>query len=116
MPEFERQVARVLWELSVRANTKGYAFLREAILLTLRDMSLVNAVTKRLYPEIARRFGTTASCVERDIRHAVAAAWERSESETRRRYFGPSPLKPANAEFIAMIADSLTLRQKQARR
>ena len=81
------------------------------------DMDVINAVTKILYPEVAKRFGTTASRVERAIRHAIEVAWDRGDLETLQKYFGYTVSnakgKPTNSEFIAMIADKLQLERKQ---
>ena len=97
---------------------KGYQYLREAILLTIDDMDIINSVTKVLYPEVARKFNTTPSRVERAIRHAIEVAWDRGDIETLQKFFGYTVSnikgKPTNSEFIAMIADCLSLRQKQA--
>ena len=84
------------------------------------DMDVINAVTKVLYPEVAKRFGTTASRVERAIRHAIEVAWDRGDLETLQKYFGYTVSnakgKPTNSEFIAMIADRLVLEQKTQKR
>ena len=100
------------------AHIKGYQYLREAILLTIDDMDIINSVTKVLYPEVARKFNTTPSRVERAIRHAIEVAWDRGDLETLQKFFGYTVSnikgKPTNSEFIAMIADCLSLRQKQA--
>lgn len=86
-------------------------------MIAVHDMDVINAVTKVLYPEVAQRFGTTASRVERAIRHAIEVAWDRGDIETLQKYFGytvsNSKGKPTNSEFIAMIADRLQLQQKQ---
>lgn len=116
--QLERQVTAILHEIGVPAHIKGYQYLREGILLTVSDMELINAVTKALYPEIAHRFGTTASRVERAIRHAIEVAWDRGDLETLQKYFGYTVSnakgKPTNSEFIAMIADRLRLSRKAA--
>ncbi|MBQ9932968.1 MAG: sporulation initiation factor Spo0A C-terminal domain-containing protein, partial [Ruminiclostridium sp.] len=95
----------------------GYQYLREAIIMTVEDMEVINAVTKILYPEVARKFGTTASRVERAIRHAIEVAWDRGDLDTLQKYFGftvsNSKGKPTNSEFIAMIADRLQLQRRQ---
>ena len=110
----------IIHEIGVPAHIKGYQYLREAIILTIKDMDMINAVTKVLYPEVAKRYDTTPSRVERAIRHAIEVAWDRGDIEVLQKYFGYTVSnikgKPTNSEFIAMIADSLTLRQKQARR
>ena len=103
-------------EIGVPAHIKGYQYLREAIILTIRDMDMINAVTKVLYPEVAKRFNTTPSRVERAIRHAIEVAWDRGDVETLQKFFGYTVSgikgKPTNSEFIAMIADCLSLRKK----
>ncbi len=116
----QRKVTSVIHEVGVPAHIKGYQYVREAIIIAVQDMEVINAVTKVLYPEVAHRFGTTPSRVERAIRHAIEVAWDRGDIEVLQKYFGYTVSnikgKPTNSEFIAMIADSLTLRQKQARR
>ena len=118
-PALERQVTAIIHEIGVPAHIKGYQYLREAILITVADMDVINAVTKVLYPEVARRFDTTASRVERAIRHAIEVAWDRGDLETLQKYFGytvnSAKGKPTNSEFIAMIADRLSLQRKQKR-
>ena len=115
-----RQTARPRQRIggAVPAHIKGYQYLREAILLTIDDMDIINSVTKVLYPEVARKFNTTPSRVERAIRHAIEVAWDRGDIETLQKFFGYTVSnikgKPTNSEFIAMIADCLSLRQKQA--
>ena len=108
----------VIHEIGVPAHIKGYQYLREAIILTVENMDVINAVTKVLYPEVAKRFGTTPSRVERAIRHAIEVAWDRGDIETLQKYFGytvnSAKGKPTNSEFIAMIADRLQLAIKQA--
>ena len=85
--------------------------------MTVEDMDVINAVTKVLYPEVAQKFGTTASRVERAIRHAIEVAWDRGDLDTLQKYFGftvsNSKGKPTNSEFIAMIADRLQLQRRQ---
>ena len=115
--ELKNLVTSVIHEIGVPAHIKGYQYLREAIIITVQDMDVINAVTKVLYPEVARRFGTTASRVERAIRHAIEVAWDRGDLETLQKYFGYTVSnakgKPTNSEFIAMIADRLVLEQKK---
>jgi two-component system response regulator (stage 0 sporulation protein A) len=105
-------------EARVTAHIKGYQYLREAIIIAVEDMDVINAVTKVLYPEVAKRFGTTASRVERAIRHAIEVAWDRGDLETLQKYFGYTVSnakgKPTNSEFIAMIADRLQLERKKS--
>ena len=122
--ELSGQVTSIIHEIGVPAHIKGYQYLREAILIAVEDMDVINAVTKVLYPEVARRYNTTPSRVERAIRHAIEVAWDRGDLETLQKFFGYTVSntkgKPTNSEFIAMIADRLvlqmrgTLREKQA--
>ena len=113
----ETLVTSIIHEVGVPAHIKGYQYLREAILIAVEDMEVINAVTKVLYPEVAKRFGTTASRVERAIRHAIEVAWDRGDLETLQKYFGYTVSnvkgKPTNSEFIAMIADRLQLQQRE---
>ena len=113
----EANVTAIIHEIGVPAHIKGYQYLREAIIMTVEDMDVINAVTKVLYPEVARKFGTTASRVERAIRHAIEVAWDRGDLDTLQKYFGftvsNSKGKPTNSEFIAMIADRLQLQRRQ---
>ena len=116
--DLEAIVTDIIHEIGVPAHIKGYQYLREAIILTIKDMDMINAVTKVLYPEVAKRFGTTPSRVERAIRHAIEVAWDRGDVETLQRFFGYTVSgikgKPTNSEFIAMIADNLSLKRKHA--
>ncbi len=113
----ETRITAIIHEVGVPAHIKGYQYLREAILIAVNDMDVINAVTKVLYPEVAKRFGTTASRVERAIRHAIEVAWDRGDLETLQKYFGYTVSntkgKPTNSEFIAMIADRLQLQMRQ---
>ena len=115
-PSLESVVTEIIHEIGVPAHIKGYQYLREAIILTINDMDAINAVTKVLYPEVARKFSTTPSRVERAIRHAIEVAWDRGDLEVLQKYFGYTVSnikgKPTNSECIAMIADSLTLRRR----
>ena len=115
----ESVVTAIIHEIGVPAHIKGYQYLREAIMIAVADMDVINAVTKILYPEVAKRFGTTASRVERAIRHAIEVAWDRGDLETLQKYFGYTVSnakgKPTNSEFIAMIADRLVLEQRDGR-
>lgn len=111
------EVSLILREIGVPAHVKGYQYLREAIMLSVKDISMINMVTKCLYPEVARRYHSTASRVERSIRHAIEIAWNRGELSILQKFFG-HPItymhsKPTNSEFIAMIADYLRLRSNQ---
>lgn len=118
--DLEAVVTDIIHEIGVPAHIKGYQYLREAIILTIKDMDMINAVTKVLYPEVAKKFNTTPSRVERAIRHAIEVAWDRGDIEVLQKFFGYTVSnikgKPTNSEFIAMIADCLSLRRKQATR
>jgi len=117
-PTLEAVVTEVIHEIGVPAHIKGYQYLREAIILAINDMEVINAVTKVLYPAVAKKFGTTPSRVERAIRHAIEVAWDRGDLETLQRFFGytvnSSKGKPTNSEFIALIADKLQLQLKNS--
>ena len=114
--DLETVVTEIIHEIGIPAHIKGYQYLREAIIRTVEDMDMINAVTKVLYPEVAAKFGTTPSRVERAIRHAIEVAWDRGDVETLQRFFGYTVSgikgKPTNSEFIAMIADRLYLQNK----
>ena len=116
LPTLEADVTAILHEVGVPAHIKGYQYVREAIIMAIQDMDVINAVTKVLYPEVARRFHTTPSRVERAIRHAIEVAWDRGDLETLQGYFGytvnSAKGKPTNSEFIAMIADRLRLHKR----
>ncbi len=118
--DLKNLVTSVIHEIGVPAHIKGYQYLREAIMIAVDDMEVINAVTKVLYPEVARRFETTPSRVERAIRHAIEVAWDRGDLETLQKYFGYTVSntkgKPTNSEFIAMIADRLVLEEKKEQR
>ena len=112
----ETMVTEIIHEIGIPAHIKGYQYIREAIILTVRDMDLINAVTKALYPMVAKRYNTTPSRVERAIRHAIEVAWDRGDIEVLQKYFGYTVSnikgKPTNSEFVALIADRLQLRLK----
>ena len=113
----ETMVTEIIHEIGIPAHIKGYQYIREAIILTVRDMDLINAVTKALYPMVAKRYNTTSSRVERAIRHAIEVAWDRGDIEVLQKYFGYTVSnikgKPTNSEFVALIADRLQLRLKE---
>lgn len=115
----EAAVTELIHEIGVPAHIKGYQYLREAIIITVREMDVINAVTKVLYPAVAKKFATTPSRVERAIRHAIEVAWDRGDLETLQKFFGYTVSntkgKPTNSEFIAMIADHLSLGMRAAR-
>ena len=112
----ESLVTGIIHELGVPAHIKGYQYLREAIIIAVGDMDVINAITKVLYPQVAKTFQTTPSRVERAIRHAIEVAWDRGDLDTLQRFFGYTVSntkgKPTNSEFIALIADKLQLQLK----
>lgn len=114
--DLEVMVSDVMRQIGVPAHIKGYQYLREAILLSIHDTQMLNYVTKVLYPAVAKRFSTTASRVERAIRHAIEVAWDRGDVDVLSSYFGYTIQntrgKPTNSEFIAMISDKLRLQLK----
>ena len=115
----ETMVTSIIHEIGVPAHIKGYQYLREAIILAVEDMDVINAITKVLYPQVAKTFQTTPSRVERAIRHAIEVAWDRGDLDTLQRFFGYTVSntkgKPTNSEFIALIADKLQLQLKSAK-
>lgn len=114
----EALVTNVIHELGVPAHIKGYQYLREAIMMVINDIDIINQITKQLYPEIAEKYKTTPSRVERAIRHAIEVAWARGQADAVENIFGytisAAKGKPTNSEFIAMIADKLRLELKTA--
>ncbi len=114
----EALVTNIIHEVGVPAHIKGYQYLREAIIMVVKDIDVINQITKSLYPQIAYKFSTTPSRVERAIRHAIEVAWGRGDQKTVENIFGytisASKGKPTNSEFIAMIADKLRLELKSA--
>ena len=114
----EALVTNIIHEVGVPAHIKGYQYLREAIMMVVNDIDVINQITKSLYPQIACKFDTTPSRVERAIRHAIEVAWGRGEQKTVEKIFGytisAAKGKPTNSEFIAMIADKLRLELKSA--
>lgn len=112
----EMTISDIMREIGVPAHIKGYLYLRQAIMLTVKDPDLMHAVTKVLYPTVAKTNKTTSSRVERAIRHAIEVAWDRGDVDVLASYFGytiqNSRGKPTNSEFIAMIADKLRLSMK----
>ena len=115
-PGLEELVTSIIHEVGVPAHIKGYQYVREAIMITVEDMDVINSVTKVLYPEVAKRYHTTPSRVERAIRHAIEVAWDRGDLETLQKFFGYTVSnakgKPTNSEFIAMISDRIRLKLK----
>ena len=114
----ETLVTGIIHEIGVPAHIKGYQYLREAIIIAVEDMDVINAITKVLYPQVAKTFQTTPSRVERAIRHAIEVAWDRGDLDTLQKFFGYTVSntkgKPTNSEFIALIADKLQLQLKSA--
>ncbi len=114
--KLEVMVTDIIHQIGVPAHIKGYHYLREAIILSVKNSEIVNSVTKLLYPTIAKMYSTTASRVERAIRHAIEVAWDRGDIDVLNSYFGYTIQtdrgKPTNSEFIAMISDNLRLQIK----
>lgn len=114
--DLEQDVTDMIHEIGVPAHIKGYQYLREAIMMAVEDMDMLNSITKILYPTIAKKFQTTPSRVERAIRHAIEVAWSRGRMETLDALFGytvnTGKGKPTNSEFIALIADRIRLQYR----
>lgn len=112
----EVQISAIMQEIGVPANIKGYMFLREAITRVYNDLELLGSITKILYPEVGNKFNTTASRVERAIRHAIEVAWQRGDIDYISKIFGYTvsnvKAKPTNSEFIALIADRLRIQNQ----
>lgn len=114
----EVKVTEILHQIGVPAHIKGYHYLRDSIIMCIEKPEIINAVTKQLYPSVAKKYETTSSRVERAIRHAIEVAWDRGDVEVLNSYFGytiqGSRGKPTNSEFIAMISDKLRLQMRSA--
>ena len=114
--QLEVMITDIIHQIGVPAHIKGYHYLREAIVLSIKNSDILNSVTKLLYPTVAKMHGTTASRVERAIRHAIEVAWDRGDIDVLNSYFGYTIQnergKPTNSEFIAMISDKLRLKLK----
>jgi two-component system response regulator (stage 0 sporulation protein A) len=112
----EVEVTKIIHEIGVPAHVKGYQYLRDAIMLVVEEINYLGAVTKELYPTIAKKYDTTPSRVERAIRHAIELAWDRGDIDKINKFFGYTISgekgKPTNSEFIAIIADRLRLENK----
>jgi len=112
----EVEVTNIMHEIGVPAHIKGYQYLRDSIMMVVKDIDLINSITKQLYPTIARVYNTTPSRVERAIRHAIEVAWGRGQVDALDSLFGYTVStgkgKPTNSEFIAMVADKLRLDMK----
>lgn len=109
----ETDVTRIIHDIGIPAHIKGYQYLRDAIIMAVNDSEIINSITKILYPDIAKKYQTTPSRVERAIRHAIEVAWNRGNTETLNNMFGytinTGKGKPTNSEFIALISDKLRL-------
>ena len=114
--DLEQDVTDMIHEIGVPAHIKGYQYLREAIMMSVDDCTMISSITKILYPTIAKRFQTTPSRVERAIRHAIEVAWSRGKMDTIDALFGytinTGKGKPTNSEFVALIADKIRLEYK----
>lgn len=114
--DLENRVTNLLHEIGIPAHIKGYHYLRDSIIMAVQDMDVLNAITKVLYPTVAKRYQTTSSRVERAIRHAIEVAWNRGKLDTLDELFGYTVStgkgKPTNSEFIALIADTIQLEYK----
>lgn len=114
----EAKVTNIIHDVGVPAHIKGYQYLRDGIIMAVNDADIINQVTKQLYPDLAKKYRTTPSRVERAIRHAIEVAWNRGQIESMENIFGytinSNRGKPTNSEFIAMIADKLRLEIKTA--
>ena len=112
----EADVTGIIHDVGIPAHIKGYQYLRDAIIMSVEDMDMLNCITKVLYPTIAKKYQTTSSRVERAIRHAIEVAWSRGKLDTIDELFGytvsNSKGKPTNSEFIALIADKIRLEYK----
>ena len=114
--DLEIRITNLLHEIGIPAHIKGYHYLRDSIMMAVDDMDVLNAITKVLYPTIAKKHQTTSSRVERAIRHAIEVAWSRGKLDTLDELFGSTVStgkgKPTNSEFIALIADTIQLKYK----
>ena len=113
----QEEVTEIIHEVGVPAHIKGYQYLREAIIMSVEDMDMLNSITKILYPTIAKKFATTPSRVERAIRHVIEDAWSRGRMDTIDEMFGYTincrKGKPTNSEFIALVTDRIRLQMKE---
>ncbi len=116
--ELEITITDILHQIGVPAHIKGYHYLRDSIMMCVNRPEIINAVTKELYPSVAKKYETTSSRVERAIRHAIEVAWDRGDVDVLNSYFGYTIHngrgKPTNSEFIAMISDRLRLHNKRS--
>lgn len=103
-------ITQIIQELGIPAHIKGYRYVRQAVELVIKDMDLLGAVTKELYPQVAEEFDSTSSRVERAIRHAIDVVWQRGNQKALKKYFKNNineNIKPTNSQFIAKIADKI---------
>ena len=118
LPTMDERLAGLFLTIGIPAHIKGYAFLREAVKMVVENPDIINRITKELYPGIGKRFNTSASKVERAIRHAIEVAWSRGRIDTLNKAFGCKVAtkedKPTNGEFIAMLSDKFRLEQQSA--
>lgn len=114
--QLEIMITEIIHEIGIPANLRGYNYIRYSIMLTVRDETIINSITKTLYPTVAKKHDTTTSRVERSIRHAIRTAWDRGNDQTLKLYFGytiqNAKERPTNSEFIAMISDKIRLQLK----
>lgn len=114
--ELELDISEIIFQIGIPANIKGYLYLKEAITIVVNNKDYLGAITKELYPAVANEHNTTASRVERAIRHAIEVGWNRGDMEALEKYFGhtiKTKGKPTNGEFIAVIADKLRLEMQE---
>ena len=115
--DLEKEVTDMIHNIGVPAHIKGYQYLRDAIVMAVKDPMMISSITKILYPTIAKNFQTTPSRVERAIRHAIEVAWSRGKMETLDQLFGytinTGKGKPTNSEFIALISDKIRLSYRE---
>lgn len=113
----EMRTTEIIHEIGVPAHIKGYRFLRSAVVHAVHDHNLIDAITKELYPMVAKEFATTPSRVERAIRHAIEIAWDRGDLDVLQKWFGFTVSnikgKPTNGEFIALVSDKLRLEMRE---
>ncbi len=113
MPSMDKQISKIFVSIGIPPHIKGYQYLRTAIKMCTKDTTIISAITKRLYPDVAKEYGTTASKVERAIRHAIEVCWNRGKIDTINNIFGSQVFtkndRPTNGEFIALLADKLLL-------
>ena len=111
--ELDEKITNIFITVGIPAHIKGYQFLREAIKMAIAEPEIINSITKKLYPNIAEKFDTSSSKVERAIRHAIEVAWNRGKIENINSLFGVKVYsdneKPTNGEFIALVADKMLL-------